>query len=196
MFDFLHLRGGAPLLRITKKNSLNTYTGPRKKLISPVLFNLWNLFWYQSTQKTKPDTLGYIRISPTEGGSPPRQKNRKKFFKRYLGWTLKYDISPCVIKLRQWIWYQYNQQTVPDSVVYVTISWLEGGRAPQPKKSKIKIFNMTSNFTIMTLWADIWPFSILPRLKRDSHTRCHKYSVDASFYFIRFRPKIRKIEHF
>ena len=74
--------GGAPLLRITKKNSLNTYTGPRKKLISPVLFNLGNLFWYQSTQKTKPDTLDYIRISPTEGGSPPRQKNRKKFFKR------------------------------------------------------------------------------------------------------------------
>ena len=129
--------GGAPLLRITKKNSLNTYTGPRKKLISPVLFNLWNLFWYQSTQKTKPDTLGYIRISPTEGGSPPRQKNRKKFFKRYLGWTLKYDISPYVIKLRQWFWYQYNRQTVPDTLVYVTISWLEGGSPPTLKIGKI-----------------------------------------------------------
>ena len=170
--------------------------GTRKDAITWLVIKIQQRFWYQYNREPEPDSVVYMTISWLEGGRAPQAENREIFFKKSIGWIRKDAITWLVIKLQQRFWYQYNRGTEPDTVVYVTISWLEGGRAPQPKKSKIKIFNMTSNFTIMTLWADIWPFSILPRLKRDSHTRCHKYSVDASFYFIRFRPKIRKIEHF
>ena len=83
--------------------------------------------------------LGYIRISPSEGGGAPQAENREIFFKKYIGWTRKDAITSLVIKLQQRFWYQYNREAEPDSLVYITISWLEGGRAPQAENREIFI---------------------------------------------------------
>ena len=55
--------------------------------------------------------------------------------------------------------------------------------------TKIKIFNMTTQFTIMNLRAEIWWFYTFGWLKRHSYMHSQNFDVHASFYFIRFRPK-------
>ena len=79
MFEYASKGGGGPppppLHRIMKKIIINVHRGQKKKLISPLLVNLWYWFWYQSIPETKPHTLNYITISSTEGGAPQRKKS-------------------------------------------------------------------------------------------------------------------------
>ena len=42
--------------------------------------------------------------------------------KKNIGLTGKYAITLFVIKLQHGFWYQYDWQTVPDTLVYVAIS--------------------------------------------------------------------------
>ena len=111
----------------------------RKDAITWLVIKLQQRFWYQSNRETEPDSVVYVTISWLEGGRAPQAENGEKFFKKVIGCTRKYVITWLIIKLQQRFWYQYNRETEPDSVVYVTSSWLEGGRAPQAEIEKFSL---------------------------------------------------------
>ena len=66
--------------------------------------------------------VGLYKNFTIRGGESPPGRNREIFFKKIIGRTRKDAITWLVIKLQQRFWYQYNRETEPDTVVYVTSS--------------------------------------------------------------------------